>query len=163
VLFIMISNHYASTYAHPQAWAILTLISAAAVSIRHFFNRRHKGSVEWQYPALAAVLLSLVAWWTAPRIIPLPKVEGPVNFERVRAIVGQRCINCHSPVPTFPGIAQTPAGVLLHQPDGIVKNAQRMYQQVVVTRLMPLGNVTQMTEQERAVIAAWVAAGATTK
>jgi uncharacterized membrane protein len=32
-----------------------------------------------------------------------------------------------------------------------------------VTRIMPLGNVTQMTEQERAVIAAWVASGAKTK
>ena len=163
VLFIMISNHYASTYGHPHAWAVLTLISAAGVSIRHFFNRRHKGVLVWQYPALGAVLLGVVAWWTAPRIIALPKVEGPVTFERVRAITGERCINCHSPVPTFPGLAQPPAGVLLHTPDGIVKNAQRIYQQVVVTRMMPLGNITHMTEQERAVLAAWIAAGATTQ
>jgi uncharacterized membrane protein len=163
VLFIMISNHYASTYTHKHAWAVLTLISAAGVSIRHFFNRRHKGVLAWQYPALAAVLLGCVAWWTAPRIIPLPRVEGPVNFERVRAIMGERCINCHSPVPTFVGLAQPPAGVLLHAPDGVLKNAQRIYQQVVVTRMMPLGNVTQMTDQERAVIAAWVAAGGTIK
>ena len=163
VLFIMISNHYASTYGHPRAWAVLTLISAAGVSIRHFFNRRHKGVLAWQYPAFAAVLLGVVAWWTAPRIVPLPKVEGPVNFDRVRAIIGQRCINCHSPAPTFPGLAQPPAGVLLHAPDNILKNAQRVYQQVIVTRMMPLGNITQMTEQERAVIAAWVAAGASAK
>ena len=163
VLFIMISNHYASTYGHPHAWAVLILMSAAGVSIRHFFNRRHKGVLAWQYPVIAAVLLGVVAWWTAPRIIPLPTVEGPVNFERVRAIMGQRCINCHSPVPTFPGLAQPPAGVLLQAPDGIVKNAQRIYQQVIVTRMMPLGNVTQMTDQERAVVAAWVADGATTK
>ena len=163
VLFIMISNHYASTYGHPHAWAVLTLIAAAGVAIRHFFNRRHKGVLAWQYPALGAVLLGVVAWWTAPKIIPLPKVEGPVTFERVRAIMGERCINCHSPVPTFPGLAQPPAGVVLQTPDAIVKNAQRIYQQVVVTRMMPLGNVTQMTEQERAVIAAWVVAGAATQ
>jgi uncharacterized membrane protein len=53
--------------------------------------------------------------------------------------------------------------VLLHTPDGIVQNAQRMYQQVVVTRIMPLGNATQMTDQERAMIAAWVRDGAKTK
>ena len=163
VLFIMISNHYASTYSHKHAWAVLVLISAAAVSIRHFFNRRHKGAVEWQYPAIGAVLLGIVAWWTAPRIVPLPPVEGPVTFDRVRGIMGQRCVSCHAPVPTFAGIAQPPAGVVLHTPEAIGANAQRIYQQVVVTRIMPLGNVTQMTEQERAVIAAWVADGAKTK
>jgi uncharacterized membrane protein len=163
VLFIMISNHYASTYTHPHAWAILMLIAAAGVSIRHFFNRRHKGVLVWQYPIVGAVLLAGAAWWTAPRIVPLPKVEGPVTFERVREIMGQRCINCHSPVPTFAGLAQPPAGVLLHTPDTILKNAQRTYQQVVVTRMMPLGNITQMSDQERAVIAAWIAAGATAR
>jgi uncharacterized membrane protein len=163
VLFVMISNHYASTYTHRHAWAVLTLISAAGVCIRHFFNRRHKGVLAWQYPAFGAALLAAAAWWTAPRVLPLPKVEGVVSFERVRSIIGERCINCHSPVPTFPGLAQPPAGVLLHMPDGVLKNAQRIYQQVIVTRMMPLGNVTQMTDQERAVIAAWVAEGATAK
>jgi uncharacterized membrane protein len=163
VVFIMISNHAASTYTHPHAWVVLTLIAAAAVSIRHFFNRRHKGVLAWQYPMIGVVLLSFVAWWTAPRIIPLPKVEGVVTFDRVRAIVGERCINCHSPVPTFVGLAQPPAGVLLHTPEGLLKNAQRVYQQVVVTRMMPLGNITQMTDQERAIVAAWVTSGATTQ
>jgi len=163
VLFIMISNHYASTYSHAQAWAVLVLISAAAVSIRHFFNRRHKGFIEWRFPALGAVLLGLVAWWTAPNILPLPKVNGPVTFDQVRGIVGQRCVTCHAPTPTFAGIPQPPGGVVLHSADAIAANAQRIYQQVVVTRIMPLGNVTQMTDYERAVIAVWVADGAKAK
>jgi len=160
VLFIMISNHYASTYTHPQAWAVLMLMAAAGVAIRHFFNRKHKGVYAWPYPALGAVLLGGVAWWTQPRVVELPPVEGVVNFNRVRAIVGQRCVVCHSPQPTFPGVTQPPAGVLLHTPADIVQNAPRLYQQVIVTRIMPLGNVTQITEQERAVLAAWVQAGA---
>ena len=160
VLFIMISNHYASTYGHRHAWAVLALISAAGVAIRHFFNRRHKGVLAWQYPALAAILLGLAAWWTMPRLPLLPKVEGPVTFDRVREIVGQRCINCHSPNPTFPGLPQPPAGLVLHTPDAILANVQRIHQQVIATRIMPLGNVTQMTDQERAVIAAWIAGGA---
>jgi uncharacterized membrane protein len=163
VVFIMISNHYASTYGHKHAWAVVMLISAAGLSIRHFFNRRHRGVLPWRYPAIGAALLGFVAWWTAPKPVVLPKVEGLVTFERVRAIVGERCINCHSSVPTFPGVVQPPAGVVLHQPDALAKNAQRIYQQVVVTRMMPLGNVTQMTDQERAVVAAWVAGGGTMK
>jgi uncharacterized membrane protein len=83
-----------------------------------------------------------------------------VTFNRVNSIVGQRCIVCHSQTPTFSGITQPPAGVILTSPGGIIQNAQRIYQQVVVTGIMPLGNATQMTDQERAVIAAWVTAGA---
>ena len=160
VLFIMISNHYSSTYGHPQAWAVLALISAAGVAIRHFFNRKHKGVYAWQYPALGAVLLGGVGWWTTPHLPALPKVEGEVTFDRVRAIVGQRCVTCHSTTPTFPGLPQPPLGVVLSTPDGIEKNAQRIYQQVVAARTMPQGNITQMTDQERAVIAAWIAGGA---
>lgn len=163
VLFIMISNHYASTYSHAQNWAVLVLMIAAGVAIRHFFNRKHKGVYAWQYPALGAGLLGVVAWWTQPRVVPLPPVEGEVTFNRVRAIVGQHCIQCHSPQPTFPGYTQPQAGVLLHTPADLVQNAPRLYQQVIVTRIMPLGNLTHMTDQERAVLAAWVKAGAKTE
>jgi uncharacterized membrane protein len=160
VVFIMISNHYAATYSHPQAWAVLGLIAAAGVLIRHFFNRRHKGAFAWQYLAASAVLLGVVAVWTAPHIQPLPEVKGPVTLDRVRTIVGQRCVACHAQAPTFPGVTQPPAGVVLQGADAIVQNAQRIYQQVVVTRIMPLGNATKITDEERAVIAAWVTAGA---
>jgi uncharacterized membrane protein len=163
VLFIMISNHYASTYSHPHAWAVLALFSLAAVSIRHFFNRRHKGALEWRYPFFGAALLGVVAWWTTPHLAPLPAVNGPVTFDQVRAIVGQRCATCHSTAPTFAGITAPPAGVVLNSPAAIAQNAQRIYQQVVVTRIMPLGNVTQITDYERAVVAAWVAEGARIK
>ncbi len=160
VLFIMISNHYASTYGHQQAWVVLVLISAAGVSIRHFFNRRHKGVLAWQYPALGAMLLGIVAWWTAPKVIPLPKLEQPATFAQVRTIMGQHCISCHAPTPTFAGITQPPAGVVLDNPAAVVQNAQRIYQQVVVTRIMPLGNLTQMSDTERAILADWVKSGA---
>jgi uncharacterized membrane protein len=160
VVFIMISNHYAATYSHPHAWAVLALISAAGVLTRHFFNRRYTGARPWQYIAASAVLLGVVAVWTAPHIQALPPVKGPVTLDRVRSIVGQRCVMCHSQAPTFPGITQPPAGVVLQGAAGIVQNAQRIYQQVVVTRIMPLGNSSHMTDDERAVIAAWVSAGA---
>jgi uncharacterized membrane protein len=160
IVFIMISNHYAATYSHPQAWAVLALICGAGVLIRHFFNRKHYGVYAWHYLVAGAALLGAAAVWTAPHIQPLPPVTGPVTLNRVRTIVGQRCVACHSQAPTFPGITQPPAGVILTSSAGIVQNAQRIYQQVVVTRIMPLGNATQITDEERAVIAAWVSAGA---
>ena len=160
VLFLMISNHYASTYQHPYSWAILALIAAAGVSIRHFFNLHHKGIFAWQYPALGLVLLGLMGWWTAPHPPKLPPLEGVADFNRVRAIVGERCVTCHSTTPSYPGYTQPPAGVVLSETGNIAPNAQRIYQRVIVNRSMPIGNLTHMTEQERAVINAWIKDGA---
>jgi uncharacterized membrane protein len=160
VLFLMISNHYASTYLHPHNWAVLGLLAAAGVSIRHFFNLRHKGVLAWQYPAVGALLLGGMGWWTAPHLPELPPVQGVADFNRVRAIVGERCVTCHSTTPSFPGYAQPPAGVVLAENANIAPNAQRIYQRVVVTRSMPIGNLTHMTDEERAVIAAWIKNGA---
>ena len=41
-------------------------------------------------------------------------------------------------------------------------NAQNVYQQVAVTRQMPMNNSTGITEEERALIARWYQAGAKT-
>ena len=66
VVFLMISNHYAATYSHPYAWAVLGLIVGGGGLDPHFFNRRHKGHFAWPYLAAGGVLLGVVAWWTAP-------------------------------------------------------------------------------------------------
>jgi uncharacterized membrane protein len=160
VLFMMISNHYPATYSHPYSWAVLGLLGAAGVSIRHFFNLRHKGMLAWQYPAFGAMLLGTMAWWTAPRVPKLPPLQGVADFNRVRAIIGERCVTCHSTIPSFPGYSQPPAGVVLADNANIAPNAQRIYQRVIVTRSMPIGNLTHMTDQERAVIAEWIKNGA---
>jgi uncharacterized membrane protein len=161
VLFIMISNHFAMTYRHPHAWAVLAVIMAAGVFIRHFFNLRHKGRVEWVYPAIGVALLLGLAVALAP---PRPAVAaGKVDFARVQAIVAQRCVSCHAAHPTQPGFASAPAGVMLDDAHGIAQNAPRIYQQAVQLKAMPLANMTNMTDAERAEIAAWFEAGAATR
>lgn len=162
VIFIMISNHYAATYGHAQNWAVLLLITTAAVSIRHFFNRKNQGVYAWQFLGAGAVMLGFTAWWTGPHGAPPPMSATPVSFAQVQPIIAQRCTTCHMPTPTFPGITQAPAGVLLNSSAHIAQNAGRIYQQVAVTRIMPLGNVTQITEEERAMIARWFHDGALT-
>ncbi|KQY18928.1 hypothetical protein ASD28_01905 [Massilia sp. Root133] len=160
VLFIMISNHFAMTYRHPHAWAVLGTIMAAGVFIRHFFNLRHKGSVEWVYPAIGVVLLLGLAVVLAP---PRPNVSaGTVPFARVETILRARCVSCHAAHPTQPGFASAPAGVMLDDAHGIAQNAPRIYQQAVQLKAMPLANMTNMTEAERAELGAWFEAGAKT-
>jgi uncharacterized membrane protein len=166
VLFIMISNHFAMTYRHDHAWAVLAGIMLAGVFIRHFFNLRHKGRVEWKYPAVGVALLLAVAVAIAPRPVPAqPAVAGAgaqsaPQFAAVQGIIQQRCVSCHAAHPTQPGFATAPAGVVLEDTRGIHQNAARIYQQAVQLKAMPLANMTNMTDAERAQVAAWFEAGA---
>ena len=164
VLFIMISNHYAMTYRNEHAWAVLATIMAAGVFIRHFFNLRHKGRIEWKYPAAGVALLLALAVAIAPKapVAAKPGADPAAQFAQVRAIVGQRCVACHASHPTQPGFATAPAGVMLDDPHAIAQNAGRIYQQAVQLKAMPLANLTNMTDAERAQVAAWFEAGAKT-
>ncbi|HLL11736.1 MAG TPA: urate hydroxylase PuuD, partial [Rubrivivax sp.] len=170
VLFIMISNHYAMTYNHPHSWAVLAGILAAGVLIRHFFNLKHKGRIEWRYPAAGVALLLIVAVAIAPK----PRAAAPSagaaasaanhaagdQFARVQQIVQARCVSCHAAQPTQPGFAMAPAGVRLETADLIRQQSAKIHQQTVQLKAMPLANMTNMTDEERAVIDAWFAAGA---
>jgi uncharacterized membrane protein len=161
VLFIMISNHFAMTYRHPHAWAVLGTIMAAGVFIRHFFNLRHKGRVEWIYPAIGVALLLGLAVVLAPA--RPTAAAGKVDFARVQTIIQQRCVSCHAAHPTQPGFASAPAGVMLDDAHGIAQNAPRIYQQAVQLKAMPLANMTNMTDAERAEVGKWFEAGAKTE
>ncbi|MBD8529084.1 MULTISPECIES: urate hydroxylase PuuD [unclassified Massilia] len=164
VLFLMISNHYAMTYRHEHAWAVLAVIMAAGVLIRHFFNLRHKGRIEWKYPAAGVALLAVLAVLIAPRapLAQQPGVDVAAQFTQVKTIVDQRCVSCHAATPTQPGFAAAPAGVMLDSPELVAQHAARIYQQTVQLKAMPLANLTHMTDAERAQVGAWFEAGAKT-
>jgi uncharacterized membrane protein len=157
VLFLMISNHYPLTYGHPQAWLVLIAILLLAAYVRHFFNLRHKGRNVWAIPITAAIGALVLAMAIAP---PKPQAGSAASFAQVQAIIGQRCVSCHADKPTQEGFAAAPKDVKLDAPERITANAQRIYEQVVATKAMPIGNLTGMTDAERATIAAWVAGGA---
>jgi uncharacterized membrane protein len=162
VLFIMISNHYAMTYRHDHAWLVLAFIMAAGVFIRHFFNLRHKGRVEWRYPAIGVALLAGVAVAIAPArpVAMAPAADPAAAFARIKTVIDQRCVSCHSAHPTQPGFAAAPAGIALDSAGQIHQNAEKIYKQAVQLKAMPLANLTNMTDAERAQLAAWFEAGA---
>lgn len=162
VLFAMLSNHYAMTYAHAQNWLVLILIMLAGVLIRQFFILRHKGKTNWVYPGVALALLAAVALWIVPKPPSATTNNGALNaqqqFVTVKKIIQARCVQCHSAKPS---LLDFPAKGLLLDQDAVIKDkAQLIEQQVVQQKLMPLGNLTAMTEEERAVIAAWAASAA---
>jgi uncharacterized membrane protein len=93
----------------------------------------------------------------APRNAP---ATASVTFSQAQAVIAQRCQPCHSAQPTQPGFPQAPNGVMFDTPDQIVGRAQQIYQQAVVTKNMPLANLTNITPDERDLLGAWVQSGA---
>jgi uncharacterized membrane protein len=158
VLFTMISNHFAMTYNHPYNWAILVAISLAGALVRVYFVARHSGRASPLPIVAAGVLLLTVAAALAPR--STATTSGSVDFDAVRTVVQQRCTTCHATAPEHPGFGAAPAGVVLETDAQIVAEALRIHQQTVVTRVMPIGNLTNITEAERELIDRWYRAGA---
>ncbi|WP_417251189.1 urate hydroxylase PuuD [Castellaniella sp.] len=171
VIFLMLSNHYSFTYSNEYAWVIMTLFIFAGAVIRQYFVLRHLGKNDLRYPAVGIVLLALIGWIAAPSPAPAPvplaaatsqagsatasaaSTTG-VSIEQVHGIIQARCVECHSAKPTQPGFAAAPAGIMLDTNAETLQHAAQI-KQVVANKYMPLANLTKMTDEERAVIAAW--------
>src|SRR5476651_1672977 len=202
VLFIMISNHFPSTYGSQYNWLILAGIAVAAVLVRHYFNTRHNSQkYAWTLPvgALAMICLAYVTGpkpvSTAPEVAkapaaieyqPLPETalggglkpaspaapaatpaeaapaQASIDFDKVHGVIQERCAVCHSAKPTSPLFSTAPAGVMFDTPQQIQQLAPRIQAQAVASQIMPLGNITQMTQQERDLIGTWINQGART-
>lgn len=159
VLFTMISNHYAMTYSHEYNWLILLAISMSGALIRVFFvSRFNNGKPNVAALIAAIVILIGVIWAMAPKnLVTLEPDPAAVKIDlsQVVSIVKQRCTTCHAATPTQAGFAAAPKGFLYDTPEQILAQATQIHQQSVVLKIMPIGNLTGMTDEERAIIAQW--------
>lgn len=153
VLFVMTSNHFAMAYGHEYNWLILIGISLAGALIRVYFVARHKGRASPVPAVLAILILAAIAAAIAPR--PQEASGFTVSFDQVRNVINARCTSCHSSAPVHPAFPVAPLGIVFDTDEQISTEAERIYQQTVVTRVMPIGNLTAMTDEERQVIDAW--------
>ena len=159
VLFTMISNHYPMTFGNRNAGLVLVALLLIAAYVRHFFNLRHKGRTVWAIPITGAIATLALA----VAIAPAKPAAAPFALADVHRIVSERCATCHATKPTQAGFNEAPKGVLLDTTASIVANAQKINEQAVLTKAMPIGNLTGMTDAERATLGAWIAAGAPAK
>ena len=156
VLFIMISNHYPGTFSHPWNWLVLAAIAIIGVAIRHYFNVRHlPGRKVWILVA-ALSAFGLLAVALKPGKPPVPDSgNGYPTTAQVLPIVLQRCTVCHAASPSLAGFTAPPAGLVLESAADIETAADRIYQSSILVPTMPLGNLTQMTDQERQTLTLW--------
>ena len=83
-------------------------------------------------------------------------------WTEVRDILAARCATCHAEEPAHPLFDAPPKGVILETPEQIRAWAARIRAVAVETRIMPLGNFTHMTDEERARLGAWIDRGGVT-
>jgi uncharacterized membrane protein len=161
VLFVMVSNHFPSTFGNKYQWIILAAISIGAAGIKHWLNLREQGKLSvWILPVSVMILLA-VSYITAPQLSVTKCKE--VSFAEVNHIIQQRCISCHSSKPTDNVYTTAPNGVKYDTPLEIVAKKELFMQRVVITKTMPQNNKTNMTPEERDVIRCWIEQGASLK
>ena len=157
VLFSMLAGHFPFTYGHAHSWLILVCLMAIGAWVRHFFNLRHRGRDAWWILASAAIGLAALAIWLRPSS-PSAAASGPVpTFGQVQSVIAQRCAPCHSLHPTMPGISAPPAGIVLDTRAKIELLAPLIKTAAVDSHLMPPSNATHMTQDERDLLARWLA------
>jgi uncharacterized membrane protein len=168
VIFSMIATHAPATYGHPRNWLIMALLIAAGMAARYMmilWDRRTPAR-GWLAPALAvAVALLVIPWLTAaPGALAgasLAKADA-VSIHVARGIVELRCVSCHSAKPPDTTFTTAAGGVRLDRPEDLARHATRIHVTTVATRVMPPGNVSRMTDEERALLGRWLATGVRT-
>jgi uncharacterized membrane protein len=159
VVVAMLSTHYGWLYQSRHNWLVLVALMLAAALVRHSFVARHRALVQrqpvpWGYAVVGVTIAVVVMLALRPHApAAAATASGPVRFADVKAVIDHRCVACHNAQVQQKNVA-------LHTDALIRQHAQAIYQQVVVLKLMPLSNATQITDDERALIGRWVTAGA---
>lgn len=161
VLFVMISNHFPSTFGNAHSWLVLAAITLGVAGVKHYLNLREKGQLSvWILPASILIILG-IAYVTSPQV-STSNCKKTIEFSEVNTIFQSRCVTCHSSKPTDKIFIVAPNGVMYDTPEEIVKYKDKIMQRAVVTETMPLANQTHMTKEERELLRCWIEQGAKT-
>ena len=161
VIFIMLSNHFSFTYAHPYGWLVLVALFVNGMWLRHYFNLKHQGIKKPQVLvtgllAFFAIMLAIAPWES---ITANPNRAGMVvTDEQTLVIINQHCTECHSTNPRSELFTAAPAGLILESLDQVRAAKVKVTQRATINKDMPLGNMTNMSDQERMQLASWLAA-----
>jgi len=157
VIFMMISGHYPTIYSGEYGWLVLIAIVGILVMIRHYFNLRGVGQAKKSLIAIIVVSVLALIYALAPRQSQVQNQEA-VNIEEVQLIIEKHCVSCHASEPSSAIFAVAPNGFMLDTKEQIIKHKNQIYQQAVISKAMPLGNTTNMTDEERDKLRVWAEA-----
>lgn len=98
----------------------------------------------------------------APATSETPADSGDltIQFAEVAPIIEQRCTACHANDPSITRFGRPAGGLLFETPEQIKAKAARIKARAVDSTSMPTGNLTDMTDAERALLGKWIEQGA---
>ncbi|MGJ8662442.1 MAG: urate hydroxylase PuuD [Marinicella sp.] len=155
VLFIMISNHFPSTFGNTHSWLILAILILIGVMVRHWFNLKGKGQKNmWLLPLAALAMVGLVIL-TKPNT-DMNATDQTVTDSQVMRMMEKHCQSCHASQPTSEVFTTAPKDMILESVDQLVIHAESIRAQAINAKIMPLGNTTLMTDEERQKLNQWL-------
>ena len=164
VVFTMVANHYPLIFANRLNWAILAVVLVLGALIRHFFNTRHQGkpSPWWTIVASAGgALIILILSWHGSNLPQLSFIHDPQSYALKQAaaheVIATRCVVCHAASPAWAGLSGPPKGARFDTSELIEQHRHKIADWSVASHAMPPGNLTEITDGERAILAAWIA------
>ena len=168
VIFFMLSNHYPLAFATEFNWIIAALVFLMGVTIRHWFNTTHarKGRPTWTWLVTLLIFIAIMWLSTVPKVLtgesedaalsPVQqKFASNAHFDAARDVVLSRCSMCHASEPVWEGITFAPKDVKLETDLEIAAHAREIYIQAGRSHAMPPGNITEISAEERQLLAAW--------
>jgi prepilin-type N-terminal cleavage/methylation domain-containing protein len=78
------------------------------------------------------------------------------SLSNVQSIVEVRCERCHSANPVDETYTEAPLGIRFGSAQEIINRIGKIRDVVVHSKIMPAGNVTNMTQHERDIIGLWI-------
>ena len=158
VLFIMLSNHYPEVYNHPQNWLLLILLSVSGALTRHAMVTKNPKE-RWTLAPAAIVLVALVYFSAIPQLAvvqPVGMAVAKVQYSEIKSVVQNRCLTCHSSQPSDDFYKVAPKGAIFETEEQLRAHAAKIHMNVILAKIMPLGNKTHMTDEERALVGRWL-------
>lgn len=164
LLFIMLSGHFPQTYDHRLNWLVLLVLAVGSALIRHLMNIRFTYP-RWLVPATLTLFVTCAATlflFAHPEGLPRARParpQPPTAWADVEPIFRARCEPCHATVPTNTAFPTAPGGLVIENEFHARRVRDKIKLRVVTLRNMPLANLTQITDDERDRIGAWIDQG----
>ncbi len=155
VLFIMLSNHYAAIYNHTYNWVLLILLCVSGALVRHAMVTKNPIERWTLLPASIGLMALVFVSSLSPALMANSERVSAIEYTQIKTIIEARCLRCHSTHNTDENYKIAPKGVVFENLDLVKLHKDKMIVQVS-TNVMPLGNLTQMTEDERVTLVAWL-------
>ena len=159
VIFAMIGIHFPAAFGQELAWVIIPLAMLTGVLLRHYRNLElSTGIKRRKIQVLAgAILLSAIAITVlGTELSQRASTKQKITDGEALTLITTHCSGCHSSSPTNEGFDAPPAGLILKSIEDVQRGVDKIYEQTIVGKIMPLGNSTGMTEEERAAFGVWL-------